>query len=257
MSEEEEKPADAGAEEKSPEDDKAGEDDALLNKTEDPLHRVIDDAELCCCCICHCQTPETRDLSCFGCFPIKCAIIGIGILTIFLVLLTFCEIFWLLLNDYVKWWYVLVAVILMVPAFIGCCFLIVFFNADQSSTRAKVFVACMFVIISFSLVALWNMVYFNFWYKDTDDVKFGSEQTGYYNLTKKQYIFWSLFCACVVDGFYAYFICITKRYYNRLRPKEDEKKEEPAEDKPEEKPAEDKPAEGGEEKPAEPAEGGD
>lgn len=57
MSEEEEKPADAGAESPPAEDKPAEEDDALLNKTQepaDPLHRVLDDAELCCCCICHC-----------------------------------------------------------------------------------------------------------------------------------------------------------------------------------------------------------
>lgn len=144
MSEEEEKPADAAPAAEEDTGKKPEEDEALLNKTEDPFNRAIDDAELCCCCICHCSTPETRDLSCFGCFPIKCAIISIGILTIFLLLGGFCEVFWLLLNEYVKWWYVLVAVILLVPAFIGCCFLIVFFNRDTHSTRAKVFVACMF-----------------------------------------------------------------------------------------------------------------
>lgn len=242
---EEEKPADAAPAE---DENKAEEDDALLNNTHDSLHREVENAELCCCCICHCSTEKTRDLSCFGCFPIKCAIIGIGINTICLVVFAFCEIFYLLLNEYVKWWYVLVACLLLVPAIIGCCFLVVFFNRDNHSSRGKLFVACMFVIISFSLVGIWNLCYFNFWYKE-EDVIIGSEHSGYLKQTKKQYIFWSLFITCVIDGFYAYFICVCKFYYNRLReappPKEDEEKKDEAaaeEAKPEGEEA--KPAEG-------------
>lgn len=172
-------PADAANE-----DPKANEDDALLNNTHDSFHRTIAYEEVCCCCICHCSEEKTKELSCFGCFPIKCGIVSIGILTLFLVIFAFAEIFYLLLNEYVKWWYVLVACLLLVPAIIGCCFLVVFFNRDNHASRGKLFVACMFVIISFSLIGVWNICYFNFWYKE-DEIVIGSDHTGYFKQTKK------------------------------------------------------------------------
>jgi len=36
----------------------------------------------CCCCHCVCANSRTQDLKCFGCFPIKCGIIAIGIFTL-------------------------------------------------------------------------------------------------------------------------------------------------------------------------------
>merc|ERR1712096_278217 len=78
-------------------------------------HRIVKESEVCCCCICHCSVEKTENLSCFGCFPIKCGIICIGILTLFLIVTSFCEIFYMLLNEYIHWWYVLVALILLVP----------------------------------------------------------------------------------------------------------------------------------------------
>jgi len=82
------------------------------------------------------------------------------------------------------------------------------------------------VIISYSLIAVWNIIYFNAWYK-SGEVVAGGEQTGYYRLSKKQYLFWSLFITCVIDSFYAYFICVIAHYKNALRQDEEvEAKEE-------------------------------
>ena len=210
--------APAAAEEKP-----AEENDALLDKTHDSFHRVVAEGEMCCCCICHCSRPETKNLSCFGCFPIKCGIISIGVLTLFLILSSLVEIYAMLLNEGIHWWYVLVSLVLLIPTILAATFLIAFFNADTGSRRAKLRVACIFVIISFSLLAVWNICYFNFWYKK-EDVEMG-QNDWHFKQTKKQYVFWSVFISLVVDGFYAYFICVVARYRNALRKDEEAEKE--------------------------------
>tara|TARA_B110001450_G_scaffold105066_1_gene99496 strand:+ start:394 stop:756 length:363 start_codon:yes stop_codon:yes gene_type:complete len=101
-----------------------------------------------------------------------------------------------------------------------------FFNSDNSSSRGNVRTAYIFVIISYSLIAVWNIIYFNAWYKNGDVVA-GGEQTGYYKLSKKQYLFWSIFVTVIIDCFYAYFICVIAHYKHAL--KADENKENEAE----------------------------
>jgi hypothetical protein len=192
-----------------------------INESRDELHRTIDPTEVCCCCICQCSREETRLLSCCGCFPIKCGLVSTGILTLLLILSSFIEIFYFILNDYIHWWFVLIAVLLLIPAIIGACFLVSFFNNDNHSARSKVRVAYIFVIISYSLLAVWNIIYFNAWYKNGEVVA-GGEQTGYYRLSKKQYLFWSLFITCIIDAVYAYFICVIAHYKNALRGDKDQ-----------------------------------
>ena len=217
-----------GQEQQDQEANNADEKDQLVesqhNTTADPLHRTIDQSEVCCCCICHCSREETKHLSCFGCFPIKCGIIATGILTLLLILSSFIEIFYFILNDYIHWWFVLIAVLLLIPAIIGACFLVAFFNRDNTSTRGKVRAAYIQVIISYTLLAVWNIIYFNAWYK-SGEVVAGGEQTGYYRLSKKQYLFWSIFAAIIIDSFYAYFICVIAHYKNALRGDEAVEKE--------------------------------
>jgi len=127
------------------------------------------------------------------------------------------------MNDYIHWWFVLIAVLLLIPAIIGACFLVKFFNSDNHSSRTNVRTAYIFVIISYTTLAVWNIIYFNAWYK-SGEVVAGGEQTGYYRLSKKQYLFWSLFITCIIDSFYAYFICVIAHYRHAL--KADEAKEE-------------------------------
>ena len=145
---------------------------------------------MCCCCICHCSRPETVNLSCFGCFPIKCGIVSIGILTLFLILSSLVEIFAMLLNEGIHWWYVLVALLLLIPTILAASFLTAFFNTDNGARRAKLRAACILVIISFSLLAIWNIVYFQCWYKG-ENVSMGQADFKY-KQTKKQYVFWSV-----------------------------------------------------------------
>lgn len=174
---------------------------------------------MCCCCICHCSREETVNLSCFGCFPIKCGIVAIGILTLFLILSSLVEIFAMLLNEGIHWWYVLVALLLLVPTILAASFLTAFFNTDNGARRAKLRSACILVIISYSLLAVWNIIYFQCWYKG-ENVEMGQADF-HFKQTKKQYVFWSVLSSLVIDGFYAYFICVVCHYRNALRKEEE------------------------------------
>ena len=137
-----------------------------------------------CCCICRCTPKETKDLTCCCVFPIKCGVVTIGIFTIALLFLLFVDVGYGLLNEYIDWWYVLVAVVLLVPLIIGVTFFVVFFSSDNEDSRARLFVACQLAIISVTLVAVWNTVYFHFWYKN-DAVFTGTSDTGYLRQTKR------------------------------------------------------------------------
>jgi hypothetical protein len=175
---------------------------------------------LCCCCICHCSTKETKDLKCFGCFPVKCGVVTIGIFTIVLFFAILAEVFYCLLNDSYDWWYVLVGVLLLVPYFIGVTFFITFFSNDTNNSRSRLFVACQFVIISSCLLAIWNVCYILWCYKHTE-VLTGSPDQGYYKQSKKAFIVWSLFLATCISFLYAYFICVTRSYSQALKSDED------------------------------------
>jgi len=202
-------------------DNKQEESDALLDETKaDPLHRVVAEGEMCCCCICHCSRPETRSLSCFGCFPIKCGIVSIGILTLFLILSSLVEIFAMLLNEGIHWWYVLIALLLLIPAVIAASKLTAFFNTDNGSRRAGLRTSIILVLISYSTLAIWNIIYFQVWYKG-ETVEMGQADFKYVQ-TKKQYVFWSVLSSLVIDGFYAYFMCVVVHYRNALRKEEEE-----------------------------------
>lgn len=174
---------------------------------------------LCCCCICHCSVPETVHLKCFGCFPVKCGVVAIGIFTIVLFIAILAEVFYCLLNESYDWWYVLVGVILLVPYFIGVTFFITFFSNDTDNSRSRLFVACQFVIISSVLLAVWNTCYILWCYKN-DDVLTGTPDQGYYRQSKKSFIVWSLFLATAIAFLYAYFICVTRSYANALKSEE-------------------------------------
>lgn len=171
---------------------------------------------LCCCCICHCSTKETVDLKCFGCFPVKCGVVTIGMFTNLLFVAILAEVFYCLLNESYDWWYVLVGVVLLVPFFIGVTFFITFFSNDTDNSRSRLFVACQFVIISSCLLAVWNVCYILWFYKHSD-VLTGTPDQGYYRQSKKSYIVWSLFLATCISFLYAYFICVTRSYANALK----------------------------------------
>jgi hypothetical protein len=125
------------------------------------------------------------------------------------VICQFLEIFYQVLNDNIDWWYVLVGVLLSVPLIIAGAFAICFFNKENDSTRVLLRSALILVIISITLSATWNSVYFWFFYKHHDVVT-GNDGVGYTRATKKQEIVFSVYFALVADCFFAYFLCIVQ-----------------------------------------------
>lgn len=197
------------------------------------------DHEMCCCCICQCQTKETKELGCCGCFPIKCGVYCIGIITFALLMFLFVEIFYCLLNEYYDWWYVAVGEALLIPLIIAATFFVVFFGKETDTSRSTLYVGCQLVLISVTLLAVWNVCYMYFFYKYRD-VYTGTADLGYLKQQKKEFIVWNMYLAAAIDACYAYFLCVCHTYKTALNKKEDEQKEEPEEEKKEEEKKDDK-----------------
>lgn len=179
-------------------------------KTLDEL-ALDEEACLCCCCLCHCSSMETKELSCCCCLPIRCGAYSIGVFTIILFSLLFLQVFYKLLNDTFDWWYVMVAVILLVPFFVGCCFNIIYFAEDNNTSRSKLYVSCILTIISVLCLAFWNIFYICFLYKSpVVQTELGPI------LTKKAFVVWSLYLATCFAFLWGYFTCVTKDYYEAL-----------------------------------------
>merc|ERR1712139_567471 len=185
----------------------------------------------CCCCLCACSNEYTKDSRCCGCFPIKCGVVAIGIFTVLLVTMNF----FLILNDYIHWYFPVVILVLLAPMCIGSSFFVVFFTKDTASSRGKLFAACMFGIISTALIAVWIVCYYVFIYKnDTVFTGMGDPQTNAYSkMSKKFYIFVVLAETTALCIAYSYFICVTNRYAQKMKgadegeaPAEEEKMEE-------------------------------
>lgn len=66
-------------------------------------------------------------------------------------------------------------------------------------------------ICSFTLLAIWNLCYFQWLYK-YDIVYAGADVVGYTMQTKKSFMVWSLFIAICLDFTWAYFLCIATSY---------------------------------------------
>tara|TARA_B110000902_G_scaffold221362_1_gene256901 strand:+ start:61 stop:792 length:732 start_codon:yes stop_codon:yes gene_type:complete len=195
----------------------------------------------CCCCLCACSNEYTKDSRCCGCFPIKCGVLAIGIFTVLLTIYMVTMNFFLILNDYIHWYFPVVIIVLLAPMCIGSSFFVVFFTKDTASSRGKLFTACMFGIISTALIALWIVCYYVFIYKnDTVFTGQGDPQTNAYSkMSKKFYLFVVLAETTALCVAYSYFICVTNRYTQKMKgaedaeaaaaaPVEDEKKEDEA-----------------------------
>ena len=85
---------------------------------------------LCCCCVCHCSVKETKDLACCGCFPIKCGVLTIGIFTLLLAIYMVTMNFFLILNEYIHWYFPVVILVLLAPLCIAASFFVTFFTKD-------------------------------------------------------------------------------------------------------------------------------
>jgi len=128
----------------------------------------------------------------------------------------FLEIFYQLLNDNIDWWYVLVGVLLCVPLIVALAFAICFYNEETDSTRVLLNTALILTIVSLTLSAIWNAVYFWFFYKHLDVVT-GNDGVGYTKATRKQEIVFSCYIALVADCFFAYFLCVMANYIHAYR----------------------------------------
>ena len=219
MSQEGDKP-DNGAEE-APLIEPTDNNISLYHPDQNDAEHVADRCH-CCCCFCNCSNKETRDLSCIGCFPIKCSIIIIGLITVVLNFCLYVEVFYCLMSDTIAWWYVLVGVVILIPFFLGSTFFILFFADENDGTRGKLATACILVIVSLVLLQAWNLTYFLAWYK-SNQIYFGTPRIGYTFSTKKAFLFWNLFITAWIVAFYGYFICVCRRYRYALRPKEEAK----------------------------------
>lgn len=166
---------------------------------------------MCCCCICHCQGEEDKPYSCCGCLPIHCGLIAIGILTILITVALFLEVFWTLLNELIHWWYVIVAVVCLIPIVVATIFVIRFFTKDQRASRTKMWIAMILAIVSFTLLGIWNLCYFQWCYK-YDRVYAGVDGLGYTEQSKKSFMVWNLFICIVLDFIWAYFLCVATAY---------------------------------------------
>merc|ERR1711937_111110 len=189
----------------------------------------------CCCCLCACSNEYTKDSRCCGCFPIKCGVITIGIFTVLLTIYLVTMNFFLILNEYIHWYFPVVILVLLAPLCIGSSFFVVFFTKDTDASRGKLFTACMFGIISTALIAVWIVCYYVFIYKnDTVFTGQGDPQTNAYSkMSKKFYLFVVLAETTALCVAYAYFICVTNRYAQKMKgadegepPAEEEKMEE-------------------------------
>jgi len=187
----------------------------------------------CCCCLCACSNEYTSDSRCCGCFPIKCGVLTIGIFTLLLTIYLVTMNFFLILNDYIHWYFPVVILILLAPMCIGSSFFVVFFTKDTAASRGKLFTACMFGIISTALIAVWIVCYYVFIYKnDTVFTGQGDPQTNAYSkMSKKFYLFVVLAETTALCIAYSYFICVTNRYAQKMKGSDEgeapeEKKEE-------------------------------
>jgi hypothetical protein len=66
-------------------------------------------------------------------------------------------------------------------------------------------------ICSFTLLAIWNLIYFQWLYK-YDIVFAGADVIGYTMQTKKAFMVWSLFIGIVLDFAWGYFLCVATTY---------------------------------------------
>merc|ERR1711865_64274 len=122
--------------------------------------------------------------------------------------------------------------ILLVPMCIGSSFFVVFFTKDTASSRGKLFTACMFGIISTALIAVWIVCYYVFIYKnDTVFTGQGDPQSNSHSkMSKKFYLFVVLAETTALCIAYSYFICVTNRYTQNMKGKEEEEEAEKMEE---------------------------
>lgn len=188
----------------------------------------LDDKECRCtylCINCLCSNNALRKLSCCGCFPISCGVYTIAVLIILLTILVFFEIFFMLQNDGMAWWYVFVCLCLLAPAVIGAAFCVMFIMRNRNWTRCLMVWACILFLISVVLIVSWNAIYFIFLSRKYQ-VTAGTEKIGghwgEYESTRKVYVFYMILFGLIVVAIFSYFICVTWTYKEALENDDDD-----------------------------------
>jgi hypothetical protein len=176
-----------------------------------------------CCCLCHCSDRLYRDLTCCGCFPVRCGIYCIGLLAVVLTACIFLETFMMLMSDQIAWWFVGGSVLLQIPLILGLIFFLNYFGEDTASTRGGLKSACILTLVSFGLQTAWNVAYFWGLYRFNTIIIGNDEGMFTYSCTKKQYLFWSSFAYLLAAFAFGYFVCVVGRYAYRRRDKDEEK----------------------------------
>jgi cation transport ATPase len=246
-----------------PEEEKAEEKPAKKNNPDDddPFAEPI--LEPCCCCECVCANEFTKESSCCGCFPIKCGVVTIGLITVFITAILFVWYFFLFLNEYIHWWYVLVCLFLLCPILVGSSFVISWFTMDTRTTRTMLYTSQILALVSVFLLACWNLIYFVFIYKkDKFFAGMGDIPSNVYTQqNKKNFLFTMLAETVIMLVMFGYFLCVTAAYSEDMHGPEDaaapvdekaaskppsaqSKKSKQPSEKAEDKPAEDAPAAG-------------
>jgi len=181
----------------------------------------------CCCCLCACSNKFTEELSCCGCFPIKCGIVTIGIFTFVLTLVLVIWNFFLFLNDYIHWWFTFIVLLLYIPLILGAAFFVSFFTEDCKTTRTMIMSACILIIVSLVLVVTWYLIYFIWIYKrDGFYQGMGDPKDNVYTKSnKKTFLFTFLGETVGLLCLYAYFLCVTTSYMQAMHGPEEEKEE--------------------------------
>jgi len=204
------------------------EDDTKKDDHEPRTADVTPVLKSCCCCVCVCSNDHTEDLTCFGCFPIKCGIMAIGIFT-FLLTIGLCTYnFFFILNEYVAWYFPVVVLVLLIPLVVATFFWVTWFTKDGISQRGRLGVACQLAIISIALCCIWTLVYFIWLYKkESVYTGYGDPEIlsmGYRKTPKKVYVFFILAESLILIALYSYFLCICERYYDHMlhKPEQEE-----------------------------------
>ena len=169
----------------------------------------------CCCCVCVCSNNKSYGTTCCGCLPVKCGVVTIGIFTLVLVIFLAVSNFFLLLNEYIHWWHPTILLVLLVPAILATCFFVVFWTKDKAKSRGKLPYGCILIIISFSLTAIWTIIYYLAFYKHPNVyVGMNGEYT---QVPKKPFVFFRLLQYVVLIAAYTYFLCVCQDYKSCMK----------------------------------------
>jgi heme/copper-type cytochrome/quinol oxidase subunit 4 len=178
----------------------------------------------CCCCLCACSHDRVGEATCFGCLPIRCGVMFIAIIIFALAVTLISVTFFQLLNEYLPWWYCFITLLLLAPIAIAASFMIYFFAKDTRKTRVKLFSAILLSLISISLWAVWNLIFFLGIYK-RDIVYTGmgaaNDESNYHATPKRTYLFTILAEATFILVWLAYFTCVANQYCDLMNNKYD------------------------------------